>query len=305
MTRYHLPHRHPTLLRPDLQADRSGNQIFNNPELAFNEFTAHSTVCDFFDSLGPDFTVHRNAYGILTSFLIEATVNANHSPDSPRIVVFNAEYDALPNMAPVPGSEPPQYRPAHACGHNLIASAAIAAFLACWDAVKKTPGSNATVRLLGTPAEESGGGKIKLLQAGAYNKVSACLMAHPGPLVSDKTLRAVSFTRTLASQRLVVDFGGRASHAGLAPWEGRNALDALVVSYSAISNMRQQLHPSLRVAGIVKHGGKAANIIPDHTQAEYSIRAPTRHALDQLRQRVVDCFHAGAQATGCTVKVNE
>ncbi|KAH8808671.1 hypothetical protein F5884DRAFT_379288 [Xylogone sp. PMI_703] len=285
--------------------------IFENPELAWHELTAHDAICDYFDSLGPDYTVHRQAYDIKTSFLIEATTRAPNTVTIPselqhrrlRTIVYNAEYDALPHMAVAPGTDPPQYKSAHACGHNLIASASIAAFIACWETLKLM-GLPGTVKLLGTPAEESGGGKIKLLQAGAYNGVSACMMVHPAPLASDKSLRALAFTRSLASQRLIVDFEGVASHAGLAPWHGKNALDALVVSYAAISALRQQLHPSLRVAGIITNGGKAANIIPDHSRAEYSIRAPSRNDLDRLREKVTKCFESGAQATGCTTNVN-
>ncbi|KAH0565070.1 hypothetical protein GP486_001538 [Trichoglossum hirsutum] len=281
-----------------------------NPELAWKEYTAHDKICDYFESLGSDYLVIRHAYEIDTSFLIQATNNKPSEnyvfppSDSPPVVVFNAEYDALPNMALIPDTDPPQYKPAHACGHNLIASASIAAFIGCWEALKFT-GCPGIVRLLGTPAEESGGGKIKLLESGAYYRVDACMMVHPGPLTSDPDLRALAFTRSLASQRVTVDYGGVASHAGLAPWKGKNALDAVVTSYVGISALRQQLEPSLRVAGIITNGGKAANVIPDHTRAEYSIRAETRKDLDDLREKVVRCFEAGGQAAGCTADVDE
>ncbi|KAI9775529.1 MAG: hypothetical protein M1839_001070 [Geoglossum umbratile] len=283
--------------------------IWKNPELAWHETTAHDTICNYFDSLGSDYRVRRHAYGIETSLLVEATtVDVSIQPIIPlhgssRTVVFNAEYDALPNMTLIPNTDPPQYKPAHACGHNLIASASVAAFIACWQTLKATkhPG---TVRLLGTPAEESGGGKIKLLQAGAYVNIDACMMVHPGPLASDESLRALAFTRSLASQRITASFGGLASHAGFAPWNGKNALDALVAAYVGISTLRQQLKPSLRVAGIVTQGGKAANIIPDYTSAEYSIRAGSRKDLDDLREKVTDCFEAGGKAAGCTTKVD-
>ncbi|KAH7304446.1 hypothetical protein B0I35DRAFT_445231 [Stachybotrys elegans] len=280
-------------------------KIFNNAELAWHESTAHDAICDYFESLGSDYKVHRHAYDIDTSFLIEVTTRGtDDTGTNHRTVAYNAEYDALPNMVVVPDMVPPKYKSAHACGHNLIASASIAAFVACWEMLKML-GLPGTVKLLGTPAEESGGGKIKLLQYGAYTNVDACIMAHPGPLASDKDLRALAFTRSLASQRLVVDFEGLASHAGIAPWDGRNALDAFVNSYVAISALRQQLHPSLRVAGIIKDGGKAANIIPDHSRAEYSIRAPSRKDLDDLRHKVTRCFESGGQAAGCTTKVND
>ncbi|KAI9737951.1 MAG: hypothetical protein M1834_009321 [Cirrosporium novae-zelandiae] len=279
--------------------------IWSNPEVAWHERTAHDTICDYFDSLGSDYSVHRHAYGIETSFLIQATtLDSSIQSNRTRTIVFNAEYDALPDMVLIPNTDPPQYKPAHACGHNLIASASIAAFIACWQALKETT-FQGTVRLLGTPAEESGGGKIKLLEAGAYNNVDACMMVHPGPLTSDKNLRAVSFTTSLASQRVTADFKGLASHAGFAPWKGKNALDALVTSYAAISALRQQLHPSLRVSGIITNGGTVANVIPDHTEAEYSIRAESRKELEDLLEKIIHCFEAGEQAANCTVDVDD
>ncbi|KJK85499.1 hypothetical protein H633G_10656 [Metarhizium anisopliae BRIP 53284] len=291
------------------------DEIFKNPELAWEEITAHNAICDYFSSLGPDYKVHRHAYGIETSFLIEATQelskvdttsltpSSTSSHVNPRTIVYNAEYDALPNMNVVQGTDPPEYIPAHACGHNLIASASIAAFIACWEVLKSTH-SPGTVKLLGTPAEENGGGKIKLLEAGAYANVNACVMVHPGPLASDETLKAVAFTRSLASQRLTADFKGLASHAGGAPWHGKNALDALVTSYVAISTLRQQLRPDLRVAGVVKEGGTASNVIPDHTVAEYSIRATSRTDLEDLCDKVTRCFVSGGQAADCDTNVD-
>ncbi|KAF3934991.1 hypothetical protein ABW20_dc0100348 [Dactylellina cionopaga] len=302
--------------------------IWNNPELAWHETTAHDTICDYFESLGSDYEVTRHAYGIETSFVVQAAnpnwpINIDIAenvaqasqiePGSaclptlhPQIptVVFNAEYDALPNMRVIKDTEPPQRMPAHACGHNLITSASVAGFIACWEALKASnhPGA---IRLLGTPAEERGGGKLRLLKAGAYVNVDACVMAHPGPLISDPDVRSSAITKSLASQRLVAEFKGIPAHAGIAPWEGRNALDALMTSYVNITTLRQQLHPSQRINGIVTDGGRAANIIPDYSRAEFSIRGETRQELDSLRQRVVHCFHAGALATGCEATVDE
>ncbi|KAH0536539.1 hypothetical protein FGG08_006589 [Glutinoglossum americanum] len=278
--------------------------IWSNPELAWHETTAHDAICGFFDSLGADYKVTRKAYGIDTSFQVEAGTGADTSGKKTRTIVFNAEYDALPNMVPIKGTDPPKYKAAHACGHNLIASASIAAFIACWETLKAAKGTG-TIKLLGTPAEESGGGKLRLLAAGAYNAIAACLMVHPGPMYSDKSLAAVSVTSSLASQRIIVDFEGQASHAGLAPWKGKNALDALVISYVSISALRQQLNPSVRVCGIITQGGKAANVIPDHTSAEFSIRAKSRKDLDDLREKIARCFKSGAEGAGCIAKVNE
>ncbi|KAF8417160.1 hypothetical protein EV426DRAFT_624589 [Tirmania nivea] len=291
-----------SITRHEVSVKAINDKIWNNPELSGQETIAHDSICDFFDSLGSDYKVQRHAWGITTSFMIEASrVTETHL--HARTIVFNAEYDALPNMVPEENSSQVKFKAAHACGHNLIASASIAAFIACWETLKANGGTG-IVRLLGTPAEERGGGKIQLLEKGAYNGVHACLMVHPGPMYSDKSIAAVSVTRSLASQRLIVDFNGQAAHAGFAPWYGKNALDALVTSYVSISTLRQQLDPSCRVSGIVVHGGKAPNIIPDHTRAEYSIRAASAPALRDLEAKVIKCFHSGAEGTGCTVEVN-
>ncbi|KAF2672211.1 hypothetical protein BT63DRAFT_191451 [Microthyrium microscopicum] len=304
-----------SLIIKSIQTHRDGikkinDTIWSNPQLAWHETIAHDTICDFFDDLESDYTVHRHAYGIETSFLIQASTLADPpglslpQNDSSKIIVFNAEYDALPSMVPDPDSKPPQLKPAHACGHNLIASASIAAFIACWQALKSTkqPG---TIRLLGTPAEESGGGKIRLLKASAYLNINACLMAHPLPLSQDASIKALAFTTTLASQGITAEFHGVDAHAGMAPWDGKNALDALVNSYVGISALRQQLKPTNRVSGIITNGGSAANVIPAYTRAKYGIRAETRKELDELRKKVRRCFEAGSEAAGCTVDVDD
>ncbi|KAK3345884.1 hypothetical protein B0T25DRAFT_483443 [Lasiosphaeria hispida] len=271
-------------------------KIWGNPELAFHEKIAHDAICDFFDGLQKenlDVTVSRAQYGMETCFLIEGKILGDLAHGSPRTVVFNAEYDALPRVG-------------HACGHNLIASASAAAFIGCWTALKES-GKPGIVKLLGTPAEEGGGGKLKLIEQGAYHSVNACLMAHPGALVSDAHLKAVSITRSLASQKLSVTFQGQTAHAGLKPWDGRNALDALVASHISIALLRQQFKPSIRVNGIVKpeedpRKRGAANMIPDSMRAEYSIRAETKEDLEDVRQKVTTCFKSGAQAIGCKAR---
>ncbi|KAF3288790.1 hypothetical protein TWF970_005845 [Orbilia oligospora] len=284
--------------------------IWSHPEPAWKEKTAHDLVCDYFESLGPDYKVTRHAYNIETSFLIQATYippiafsSSEASCLNPPTIAFNAEYDALAKIL-VEGSSPPEYKPGHACGHNLICSASVAAFIATWEALRawNFPG---TVKLIGTPAEEGGGGKIKLLRAGAYIGVDACLMAHPGPPFSDPNVVSVAFTRSTASQKVIAEFVGVSAHAGMAPWLGRNALDACITSYTNVSALRQQLHPSTRVAGIITHGGTAANIIPDYARAEYTIRATKKKDLEDLCKKIVKCFQAGADAMGCTVKADD
>lgn len=261
-------------------------KIHDNPELRYEEYQAHDNICSLLESLS--YNVTRHAYGLETSF--EASYGSGG-----RVIVFNAEYDALPNIG-------------HACGHNLIATSSIAAFIATAEALRKSnvPGR---VRLLGTPAEESGGGKVKLIKAGAYRNVDACLMAHPGPSnmtamssIAKPSVDGIAATRSLARKQVKVDFFGKNAHAGLNPWDGRNALDAVVASYVNISLLRQQIPSTARIHGVVRQGGDEPNIIPDSASLEYFIRDSTASSVDNLATKVENCFNAGALATGCEVR---
>lgn len=162
-----------------------------------------------------------------------------------------------------------------------------------------------TVRLLGTPAEESGGGKIRLLDNGAYKGVNACLMVHPATLPPGQA-NLLSVAKSpeggfLANDKVRVTFTGKPAHAAAAPWEGINALDAVVAAYVNISLLRQQILPSQRVHGIIVNGGDRPNIIPWSASVDYYIRSPTMATLKPLTEKVVKCFEAAATATGCKV----
>lgn len=259
------------------------SKIHQNPELRYQEHQAHDNICEMLQGL--EFEIKRHAYGLDTSFEAEFG-------NSGRLVVFNAEYDALPGIG-------------HACGHNLIAASSIAAFLATAELLKES-GLPGRVRLLGTPAEESGGGKIKLIKAGAYVGVDACLMAHPGPssmeyLGGKAGTDGVSATRSLARKQVTVTFTGKNAHAGLSPWHGKNALDAVVASYVNISLLRQQISPNARIHGVIRQGGAEPNIIPDSASLEYFIRESSAAAANDLAKRVENCFKAGALATDCSL----
>lgn len=257
-------------------------QIHSNPELKYKEFQAHDNISNLMESLG--YTVTRHSYGIETSFEVEFGQGG-------EVVVFNAEYDALPELG-------------HGCGHNLIATSSIAAFIAAAEAIRDS-GIEGRVRLLGTPAEEGGGGKIQLIRAGAYKDVGACIMAHPmGGFTpaGGEACDGISAATSLARDQVNVTFQGQNAHAGFSPWKGRNALDALVASYVNISLLRQQLPPSARIHGVVRQGGTAPNIIPDSTHVEYYIRDSTSEAIRDLSKKVDACFHAGALAAGCTAE---
>lgn len=233
--------------------------------------------------------MHRKAYGLDTA--LEVTYSQGNGG---RVIAFNAEYDALPGIG-------------HACGHNLIATSAIGAFLGACEAMKTIYSDKIgyTVRLLGTPAEEGGGGKQCLIDAGAYKDVDACFMVHPFPALSGAPELLSSSMCTgqyLASDIVKVTFTGIPAHASAAPWEGINALDAVVSAYVNISMLRQQILPTQKIHGIVVNGGERPNVIPRSTTVEYCIRSETVKTLKPLTERVVKCFEAAATATGCTVE---
>ncbi|RMZ79864.1 hypothetical protein DV737_g3267, partial [Chaetothyriales sp. CBS 132003] len=252
-------------------------KIHDDPEFNYREFHAHDNICDLLERLG--YQVKRHTYGLETSFEAE-------SGHGGRLVVFNAEYDALPGIG-------------HACGHNLIATSSIAAFIATAEALRNS-GSEGRVRLLGTPAEEGGGGKVRLIREGAYVGVDACLMAHPmGCMPTNHD--GIASARSLARRQVMVTFQGRNAHAGFSPWNGKNALDAVVASYVNISLLRQQLPTTARVHGVVRKGGAEPNIIPDSTSLEYYLRGNTFPQVEELSGKLQACFEAGALATGCKV----
>ncbi|CAI7606486.1 unnamed protein product [Penicillium manginii] len=257
--------------------------IWSNPELAYEEHKAHDAICNFLEEQG--FTVTRHAYGLDTSFeCISGTEG--------RLVNFNAEYDALPGIG-------------HACGHNLIATASITAFLALAH-LQKEYNIGCRVQLLGTPAEENGGGKAKLLDAGAYKEVDVSLMAHGGPKnIIGRPSDGVAGILMNARKELYVEYFGKNAHAGGNPWEGVNALDALVMAYNGISGLRQQIMPDERIHGAFLDVPKVANIIPAYTKSYWQIRSPSLGGLDKLIARVRKCAEGAAVTTGCEVKIEE
>ncbi|KAM6497089.1 hypothetical protein JOM56_007562 [Amanita muscaria] len=256
-------------------------KIHANPELMFEEkqVYAHDLLTDYISRQG--FKVTKHYLGLATAWRAEY----QHGKGG-RVVGINSEMDALAGMG-------------HACGHNLIAISGVAVAIA----VKATmeacniPGK---VILLGTPAEESGGGKVTLIKRGGYKEMDVCLMCHPAP----GRPRSISVASTLAMQQIEVEFFGRTAHAGAAPWEGTNALDAAFIAYSSISVLRQQMKPDCRVHGIVLGRNWSANVIPDYSKMIWIARAPTFADLAPLVERVKNCLHASALATSCKVDLN-
>lgn len=258
-----------------------------NPELCFKEFTAHETLTSYLESLG--FSVKRSTYDLETSF--EATFG-----EGGRQVVFCCEYDALPGIG-------------HACGHNLIATSSMAAFIGTAHAMAelKIPGR---LRILGTPAEEGGGGKAVLIDNGAFTPtedVAAAIMAHPMAEhafgTEEGTCSGVAALTLIASHKFRVEFWGKPAHAAAEPWSGVNALDAAVAAYNNAAVLRQQLHPDERVHTVILEGGTASNIIPGYTRMDWGVRAPTFNRSEKAFEKVKNCIEAAALATGCTHKV--
>eukprot|EP00747_Dinoflagellata_sp_TGD_P169941 gnl/TRDRNA2_/TRDRNA2_200213_c0_seq1.p1 gnl/TRDRNA2_/TRDRNA2_200213_c0~~gnl/TRDRNA2_/TRDRNA2_200213_c0_seq1.p1 ORF type:complete len:488 (+),score=86.06 gnl/TRDRNA2_/TRDRNA2_200213_c0_seq1:57-1520(+) len=258
--------------------------LFRNPEVAYEEHKAHEGICTFLESMGH--SVERKYLGMETAFRTQV---GSGTP----VVIVCAEYDALPGIG-------------HACGHNLICTAAVAAFLGMAQALAEESGKEATGRgggkrggtlvLLGTPAEEAGGGKVDLLRRGAFDGVDVAMMVHPSPA-------NILYPKMLAWQWANVSYHGRPAHASVNPHQGINALDAQISLFGSIGLLRQQLHSSLHVHGIILNGGDAPNIIPYLTESKWICRAPSERELEELKTKVIRCFEAAGIATGCRVEI--
>ncbi len=250
-------------------------QIHHHPELGYQEVRACGWLSDFLGRQG--FKVEKGVGGVDTAF--RGTIETG---DGPAIAIL-CEYDALPGIG-------------HACGHNVIATSGVGAGAALAAVRAQLP--KGRIQVIGTPAEEGGGGKIKLIKAGVFQDVDCAMMIH-------------GFDRTLLHQDLLgivrgtFEFTGKASHASADPWEGVNALDAVIQMYNAVSMLRQQVRPDCRIHGIITDGGAAANIIPEHAAAVFYTRAPRIDTMWDLFRRVTAAAEGAAKATGCTLQVTQ
>jgi amidohydrolase len=251
---------------------RISRAIHARPELAFEEHHASELLCDALRKVGLD--VVTGAYGLETAFA------ADFGADEGARVAILAEYDALPDIG-------------HACGHNLIAVAGIGAGLALHTLGDRVPGR---VRVLGTPAEERGGGKERMARVGALDGVDAAMMMHPA------SVNLVSMP-CIAIAEVDVHYRGVAAHASAMPERGINALDALVIAYQGIAALRQHIRSSERLHGIFLDGGSAPNIVPETASGRFFVRAANATDLEALKPRVAGCFRAGAEATGSQVEI--
>ena len=247
--------------------------IHDNPETIFQEYKAAELLTNELEEQG--FDVQRGVAGLDTAFI------ATYGSGEP-VVALLAEYDALPKIG-------------HACGHNLIATWGVGAGIALRRAL---PDLQGTIKVIGTPAEEGGGGKVTMAEAGVFNGLDAAIMMHP---------RDVTYLDrgSLAVTPYEIEFFGKSAHASSAPEKGINALDALLQVFYSVNALRQAFKPHTRIHGVITHGGDAANVVPDYTAGSFLVRANDQAYLEELRQRFVNIVNAAALATGATVKINE
>jgi amidohydrolase len=247
-----------------------GLRIHAHPETAMQEHQAAAWITS---------VLKNNSFAITTGICDMPTAfRAVYGSGRPRIA-FIAEYDALPGLG-------------HACGHNLIATAAVAAAIGSRPAVDSLGGS---VLVIGTPAEELQGGKIEMIARGAFNDIDAALMAHPSSYDS-------AAVKALACACIYVEFFGKEAHAAAQPEEGINALEAMILSFNAVNSLRQHIEDGARIHGIITDGGRAANIVPGHAAGHFLVRADNLPYLEKLKARVLACMQGAALASGARLE---
>jgi len=255
--------------------ERLSRRIHDNPELGYQEVKAAAWLAEFLGAQG--FKVERGVAGVDTAF--RATLDGGEG----ATVAILCEYDALPAIG-------------HACGHNVIAAAGAGAGAGLAAVRDRLP--RGRVLVIGTPAEEGGGGKIRLIRGGVFAGVDAAMMCHGWD-------RWVAHQDLLGIVRVGFEFTGKAAHASADPWEGINALDAVIQTFNNVSMLRQQVRPEARIHGIVTSGGAAPNIIPESAAATFYVRAASLDYMWALQKRVIACAEGAARATGCALKVTE
>jgi amidohydrolase len=245
-------------------------KIHSNPELGFHEEQAAQLLTNYLKK--NYFSVEIGICQLPTAF------KAVYGKGKPEIAIL-AEYDSLPELG-------------HACGHNIICTSAVGAGIAAKLAIDEYGGS---VFVIGTPAEELYGGKIVMAERDAFKNLDAAMMVHPGTTDT-------ATTEALACHTLDVEFIGKSAHAAAHPEAGKNALEALLLSFTAINSLRQHIRSTARIHGVITHGGEAANIVPAYSAGNFIIRAADDAYLAEIKERVLDCFRGSAKATGTKVK---
>lgn len=257
-------------LRPELQ--ELSEYIYANPELGHEEFLSSKAHVELLKKYG--FEVEYPYLGIGTAF--KAVYKGEKQGPT---IAYLSEYDALPGIG-------------HGCGHNLLGATDTGAGIALSKLVDEAGG---TVIVLGTPAEETNGDKVTMADAGTFDDVDVAFCTHP----SDGYYASGT---SMAMEAIEFRFYGQTSHAAASPFEGKNALDACINFFNNVSSLRQQIHPSGRVHGVIKEGGEAANVIPDYTRAEFYVRAMDMPYMNELREKVIRCAEAGALAADCKME---
>jgi amidohydrolase len=247
--------------------------IHANPELGSEELFASGQMTTYLEDQG--FKVWRGVGGLKTAFMASYGETGYH-------VGFCSEYDALPDIG-------------HGCGHNLIGIAGVTAGVALAAALKGQPGR---VSIIGTPDEEDHGGKVDLVRTGVFDDIDAAMMFHPGCSTS-------FHIESLACRDYRFIFRGRSAHASSEPWEGQNALDAVIQTFNGINALRQHLKDDVRIHGIISEGGLAPNVVPDRAAADFIIRSRDSLYLGEVIEKVVACARGAAIATGTTLEVTE
>jgi len=244
--------------------------IHDNPELGFEEEKASAWLTGYLEDNG--FYVERGIAGLATAF------RATYGQGRPRIALL-AEYDALPKMG-------------HGCGHNIIATSAVGAAVASKSVIDQLGGS---IVVLGTPGEEAFGGKIDMVKAGAFEDIDVAMIVHPD-------VHNMVTVQALSCSSLEVEFFGQPAHAAAQPHKGINALEAMILAFTAINSLRQHIRSEARIHGIITDGGEAANIVPAHSAAVFLIRAQDDEYLAELKNRVLNCFAGASVATGARLE---
>ncbi len=248
-------------------------EIFENPELNFEEYKASKLLASKLEEAKFDVQL-----GVAD---LETAIYATHpvKSEGPTVAILG-EYDALPEIG-------------HGCGHNLIAAAALGASLALGNFMEEIPGK---LIFMGTPAEEGGGGKIFMINAGLFKDVDAAIMFHPS------ATRNIAGRGGLAVTNVKMEFFGKTAHSSSEPEKGINALDGVVQAYNAISALRQHISSDARIHGVITHGGVKPNIVPDYAAAIYYVRALDDDYCQELVQKVENCAKGAALSTGAELK---
>jgi amidohydrolase len=251
---------------------RIADTIHAHPEVAFEEFESAALLSGTLEENG--FQLERGVADLETAFV--ATLKGKEA--GPTVALL-AEYDALPGLG-------------HACGHNLIGTAAMGAGLALRTVLPELAGN---IQVIGTPAEEGGGGKAIMVEAGVFDRVDAAMMFHPS---SKNLTRRTSLT----SYKIQIEFFGKPAHAAAKPDEGINALEAMILTYNSINALRQHLRDDARIHGIITHGGDAPNIVPDYAAARFYVRAADTPYTVEVIEKVRACAEGAALATGARLE---